>query len=152
MRAPAVRSLLATRHCDIGDDRHRRLLRACRQRPGRRRAAKKGDELASSHCCPQGQTRLASTNLPHRDPRRGCDLHYAPNCRHRLALASSLRGSYGSGTAVLTASADRLLCPPLQASCRTAANRRWGPIPEIKRVRLVRRRVRGRGSRRCRRG
>ena len=31
------------------DHRHCRLLRPCRQRPGRRRAAEKGDDIAASH-------------------------------------------------------------------------------------------------------
>ena len=36
------------------DDRRRRLLRTCRERPRRRRTANKGDELASPHRRPRG--------------------------------------------------------------------------------------------------
>jgi hypothetical protein len=38
----------------ISDHRHRRLLRARRERPRRRRAAEKGDELAALHLEPLG--------------------------------------------------------------------------------------------------
>ncbi|MFL5001197.1 MAG: hypothetical protein ACJ8DY_12510 [Xanthobacteraceae bacterium] len=42
------------------DHRHRRLLRACRERPRRCRAAEKGDELASQHVRPRPRTRYRS--------------------------------------------------------------------------------------------
>jgi hypothetical protein len=64
------------------DHRQRSLLRTRRQRPRRRRAAEKRDELAPSQAVPLGVAAIPDSNLllSHR-AWAGCDVNHAPDTR-----------------------------------------------------------------------
>jgi hypothetical protein len=69
---------------------------------------------------------------------RACCSAAAISCRRVGGAIRPLRqltdqnSRFGSGAADPVASADRPLSLTLQASCRTAANRRFGPSPDIR--------------------
>jgi hypothetical protein len=78
--AQAIRDHLSRSVVEESDHRHRRLLRARRERP-RGRAAEQRDELAPSHCLPQDRDQPHSTYAI----KAGfCDQRYGRKCQFAL--------------------------------------------------------------------